>query len=61
MHMTVGSTPNHMLTQFFMPLERNSPRPLCSRTRSMARDRPYCREVEKPGGRVSAMARPGTR
>ena len=61
MHMTVGSTPNHMLTQFVRPLKTNSSRPLCSDARFMARARPYSREVLYPSGSVSSMALPSTR
>ena len=38
---TEGRTPNHMLQAFLVPLLKNSPIPLCSATRFMARSMPY--------------------
>ena len=40
MHMTTGSTPNHMPAAFFRLLSRNCPAPLYSATRLQAKSRP---------------------
>ena len=44
MHMTTGSTPNHMPAEFFTPFSRNWMGPRCSSTRCIARSRPYWTE-----------------